>query len=198
MRSWCKERFASLFNTSDTHYLSFSYLVRRPLESFQTLYDVQREIHLKHKNIYIIQKLCNFFFICNREQNYLEMSFWIKSDWFSFKGQCQEFFCFMIFSWNIFPSAPFRIVSRCTSDISDTHGHIFPDFLHQVTSVANFKDTRSMLSIHLKGAQAWDIRERVFYINQTCTERWLGDWRKKNEFSLVGVFIIRFSQRISY
>ncbi len=50
----------------------------------------------------------------------------------------------------------------------------------------------------IKGAQAWDIRERVFYRNQTCTDRWLGDWRKKNEFSLVGVFIIRFSQRISY
>ncbi len=34
----------------------------------------------------------------------------------------------------------------------------------------------------IKGAQAWDIRERVFYTNQTCTSRWLGDWRKKMTF----------------
>ncbi len=31
----------------------------------------------------------------------------------------------------------------------------------------------------LKGAQAWDIRERIFYTNQIRTGRWLGDWRKK-------------------
>ncbi len=49
-----------------------------------------------------------------------------------------------------------------------------------------------------KGAQAWDIRERVFYWNQTCTDGWLWDWRKKNEFSQVGVFSLRFSLRISY
>jgi hypothetical protein len=33
-----------------------------------------------------------------------------------------------------------------------------------------------------KGAQAWDIRERVFYTNQTCAARWIGDWRKNMAF----------------
>jgi hypothetical protein len=37
-----------------------------------------------------------------------------------------------------------------------------------------------MLSISLKGPKAWDIQERVFYRNQTCTYRWLG-LAKKNE-----------------
>ncbi len=35
---------------------------------------------------------------------------------------------------------------------------------------------------YVKGAQAWDIRRRVFYTNQTCPARWLGDWRKNMAF----------------
>ncbi len=31
----------------------------------------------------------------------------------------------------------------------------------------------------LKEAQAWDIRERAFYTNQTCTGGYIGDWREK-------------------
>jgi hypothetical protein len=34
----------------------------------------------------------------------------------------------------------------------------------------------------LKGAQAWDIRERFFYTNQRLMVRWLWDWRKKLKF----------------
>ncbi len=38
---------------------------------------------------------------------------------------------------------------------------------------------RFLGSLNFKGAQAWDIRLRVFYINQTCMDRWLGT-RTKN------------------
>ncbi len=34
----------------------------------------------------------------------------------------------------------------------------------------------------LKGAQAWDIRERFFNTNQRPMVRWVGDWRKKLKF----------------
>ncbi len=44
-----------------------------------------------------------------------------------------------------------------------------------------------------KGAQAWDIRERVFYTNQTCTGRWLGE---KNEISQVSVYLKVFGANI--
>ncbi len=57
--------------------------------------------------------------------------------------------------------------------------------------------TLNIFFMYLKGAQAWDIREQVFYTNQTCTDRRLGDWRK-NVISHVGLFIWRFLLRISY
>ncbi len=41
---------------------------------------------------------------------------------------------------------------------------------------------RTAITYVFKGAQAWDIRERIFYTNQTCTGRWLGAWRKKMKF----------------
>jgi hypothetical protein len=37
-------------------------------------------------------------------------------------------------------------------------------------------------ALGIKGAQAWDIRERFFYTNQMLMVRWLGDWRKKWTF----------------
>jgi hypothetical protein len=43
------------------------------------------------------------------------------------------------------------------------------------------KENISLL-VGLKGAQAWDIRERFFYTNQMLMVRWLGDWRKKWTF----------------
>jgi len=48
------------------------------------------------------------------------------------------------------------------------------------------------VKLEVKGAQAWDIRDRVFYTNQACTDRWLGDWRKKLKFRKIELWFEGF------
>ncbi len=53
--------------------------------------------------------------------------------------------------------------------------------LQTTTMVFFFKHFQPSPTV-LKGAQAWDIRERFFYTNQRLMVRWLRDWRKKLKF----------------
>ncbi len=56
------------------------------------------------------------------------------------------------------------------------------------------KNQKQKISWHcpFKGAQAWDIRDRVFYTNQACTDRWLGDWRQKLKFRKIELWLEGF------
>ncbi len=55
------------------------------------------------------------------------------------------------------------------------------------------------LAIHFKGAQAWEIRRRVFYTAQACMGRWLRN-DKKNLKIFVGrhsdVLLAKISVRV--
>ncbi len=46
--------------------------------------------------------------------------------------------------------------------------------------------SESISEKHIKGAQAWPSRVRIFYTNHTQMVRWLRDWRKKLILFMIG------------
>ena len=93
-----------------------------------------------------------------------------------------QIFNFLLVQKNIYSLSPL-----CTRSLTSAQAEIW--FFNSSDSGCRTKGPLPNLGrltvyayFKLKGAQAWDIRERFFYRNQTCTDRWLGGWWKKKKF----------------
>ncbi len=68
---------------------------------------------------------------------------------------------------------------------------------HRRLQVSSWRSRYTILHLSdFKGAQAWDIRERFFYMNPRLMVRWLRDWRKKLKFRKLESFFKGLRRKI--